>query len=136
MEKHYTKGDLTVIWKPDICIHSKRCWQELLAVFNPRARPWVNMEGADNETIIAQVDRCPSGALSWTRQEQSIPVTSENILIEVLPNGPLLVHGDITVKDATGQEITKQQRTAFCRCGASGNKPYCDGSHNRTGFEG
>ncbi len=136
MEKHYTKGELTVLWKPDICIHSKRCWQELLSVFNPRIRPWINLESADDEAIIAQVERCPSGALSWFRQEQPIPVATGSTIVEVLPNGPLLVHGDITVKDAAGQEITRQQRTAFCRCGASGNKPYCDGSHARTGFEG
>ncbi len=67
MEKHYTNGDITVVWKPDICQHSTLCWRQLLQVFDPRKHPWVNMEGADSETIIAQVERCPSGALSWFR---------------------------------------------------------------------
>ncbi len=136
MEKHYVKGELTVTWKPDLCIHSKRCWQELLTVFNPRVRPWINLEAADNEAIIAQVERCPSGALSWSHAAQTAAPKENATVVEVLPNGPLLVHGNITVKDAAGQEITRQERTAFCRCGASANKPYCDGSHNKTGFKG
>lgn len=70
MEKHYTNGDITVVWKPDICQHSTICWRNLLQVFNPRKHPWVNMEGADSETIIAQVEQCPSGALTWFRNSE------------------------------------------------------------------
>lgn len=70
MEKHYTNGDITVVWKPDICQHSTICWRNLLQVFNPRNHPWVNMEGADSESIIAQVEQCPSGALTWFRNSE------------------------------------------------------------------
>lgn len=69
MEKRYTNGDITVVWKPDVCSHSGLCWRGLNAVFNPRVRPWINMDGADTEAIIAQVETCPSGALSWLRNE-------------------------------------------------------------------
>ncbi len=70
MEKHYTNGDITVVWKPDICQHSTICWRNLLQVFNPRNHPWVNMEGADSESIIAQVEQCPSRALTWYRNSE------------------------------------------------------------------
>lgn len=63
--KHYSNGEITVVWKPDMCIHSKKCWTHLLEVFDPRKHPWINMEGADSERIIAQVKQCPSGALSY-----------------------------------------------------------------------
>ncbi len=53
-----------------------------------------------------------------------------------MPNGPLLVHGQLVITDAQGQEITKNKVTAFCRCGHSDKKPFCDGSHSRLGFEG
>ena len=69
MEKHYSNGDITVVWKPEICQHSTLCWRNLLQVFNPKKHPWVDMEGADTDTIIAQVDQCPSKALTWFRNE-------------------------------------------------------------------
>jgi uncharacterized Fe-S cluster protein YjdI len=62
---HYSNNDITVVWKPGICIHSKLCWQGLLAVFNPKERPWIKMDGATTEQIIEQVKKCPSGALSY-----------------------------------------------------------------------
>lgn len=68
MTKHYTKGDLTVVWKPDICQHSTICWKGLLSVFDPRKSPWIDMDGADAERIREQVRQCPSGALSFTEK--------------------------------------------------------------------
>ncbi len=56
--------------------------------------------------------------------------------IEVLENGPLLVHGEITVIDSKGKETQKNKATAFCRCGGSENKPYCDGTHRKNNFKG
>ena len=70
-EKEYSNGELTVIWKPDRCMHSANCWKGLIHVFDPRKRPWINIEGADSETIVKQVTQCPSGALSsrWNSDE-------------------------------------------------------------------
>jgi uncharacterized Fe-S cluster protein YjdI len=139
MQKHYSNDDITVVWKPDACIHSAICWRNLSKVFDPRRRPWINLEGADTEAIKAQIDRCPSGALSWFLKEE-LPTGPEHVdaetLVEATPNGPLLVYGNVRVKDAAGNEVTKHKVTAFCRCGASANKPYCDGSHQKVGFEG
>ncbi len=60
----YTNGDVTVVWKPDFCKHSGRCVSQLPQVFDVKAKPWVNMQGATTEAIIDQVKRCPTGALS------------------------------------------------------------------------
>lgn len=60
----YTNGEVTVIWKPDICMHSTVCWKGLLRVFNPKQRPWIKMDGASAEQIIEQIKKCPSGALA------------------------------------------------------------------------
>lgn len=61
----YTNGEVTFVWKPDLCIHSGNCARGLPEVFNPRAKPWINMDGASTEKIIEQVKKCPSGALSY-----------------------------------------------------------------------
>jgi uncharacterized Fe-S cluster protein YjdI len=62
--KNYSNDDITVVWKPHVCIHSKKCWKELREVFDPSIRPWINMKGASSERIREQVNNCPSGALS------------------------------------------------------------------------
>jgi len=56
--------------------------------------------------------------------------------VEVLENGPLLVHGKLSITDKDGNTEVKEKRTAFCRCGASANKPYCDGAHREAEFKG
>ncbi len=63
--RRYSNGEVTVLWKPELCQHSKRCWTELRAVFDPQKRPWIDVQAAGTAEIMAQVRRCPSGALSY-----------------------------------------------------------------------
>jgi CDGSH-type Zn-finger protein len=60
-----------------------------------------------------------------------------DVKILVKPNGPLLVSGDVTIADGAGQAFGLGGRTTIglCRCGHSANKPFCDGSHGRQGFQ-
>jgi CDGSH-type Zn-finger protein/uncharacterized Fe-S cluster protein YjdI len=66
----------------------------------------------------------------------SQPLVSRNGPVDVspAPNGPLLVTGNVEIISGTGRTINRMSSTALCRCGASSNKPYCDGSHARIGF--
>ena len=66
---HYNNGEVTVVWKPKICSHSAICFAGLPGVFDPRKRPWINMDGAETAAIVAQVAKCPSGALSILKNE-------------------------------------------------------------------
>ena len=54
--------------------------------------------------------------------------------IKVMKNGPLLIDGPVTIKDARGNEIVRTEKTALCRCGASKRKPFCDGRHSGIRF--
>jgi uncharacterized Fe-S cluster protein YjdI len=64
MEKRYSNGETTVVWKPGLCVHSGICARGLPGVFDPKRRPWVDLQQSDTATIETQVARCPSGALS------------------------------------------------------------------------
>ena len=139
--KKYTNGEVTIVWQPNVCIHSAICWRGengLSQVFNPSEKPWIKPEGAETNRIIEQIKQCPSGALSYymnNEEEKNTEISAENI-VEIAPNGPLLVYGNLTVKDADGKTTQKNKVTAFCRCGASSNKPYCDGTHRKINFQG
>ena len=135
--KTYSNNDITVIWKPDVCIHSTKCWKASLAVFNPKRRPWIDMNGGTNDDIIKIVDNCPSGALSYERnskmseqKEQTLQTT-----VQVSKGGPYLVKGKFAFVGTDGEEEIKEGSVALCRCGGSNNKPFCDGTHRKIGFD-
>ena len=140
--KTYSNGEVTIVWKPAVCIHSANCWKKadsLPEVFNPGEKPWIKPENATTARIIEQIKKCPSGALSFHlnhEAKEDNQVISHERIVEVMPNGPLMVYGNITVKNQEGTEVKDNKVTAFCRCGASSNKPYCDGSHRKIGFIG
>lgn len=69
--------------------------------------------------------------------QQTTPETAEQgpLKLTFLRNGPILVQGGLAVHSADQTTICRHNKTAFCRCGASSNKPYCDGTHNSIGFQ-
>jgi 3-phenylpropionate/trans-cinnamate dioxygenase ferredoxin subunit len=58
-----------------------------------------------------------------------------DITIQSLPKGPYLVTGKVTLLDVNGNKVEAGEKFALCRCGASTNKPFCDGTHSKVGFE-
>ena len=72
--KKYSNGEITIVWKPAVCIHSTICWRGingLSSVFNPAENPWIKPDGADSSIIINQIKKCPSGALSFFYNEEN-----------------------------------------------------------------
>lgn len=131
--KKYTNGEVTVIWKPHVCIHSTICFRGLPAVFDPRVRPWIEPAGGTTQEIINQVKKCPSGAISYTmNNETNKENTPADVKVQVLKKGPYLVNGTFTFVDDQGVESVKEGNIALCRCGLSNNKPFCDGSHRQS----
>ncbi len=144
IKKRYSNGEITVLWQPALCTHSTNCFAGLPLVFDPRARPWVKIDAADTATIVAQVAKCPSGALSIERSAAPADA-SDNIgagderdvvRIQASPNGPLLVKGPVVVIDPAGNETRHEEKVALCRCGHSSRKPFCDGTHKKIEFQG
>jgi uncharacterized Fe-S cluster protein YjdI len=143
--KEYSNEEITIVWKSDLCTHSKKCWQGLINVFNPDKRPWININGASTDKVVAQVKQCPSKALTYyfndikekgdsDNKKESSPDTDE-VDIEMVQDGPLVVYGNVGIKDKDGNIFPKRDPTILCRCGQSRNKPYCDGSHVDVNFK-
>ena len=61
----YGNEEITVLWKPEFCQHSTRCWKQLPQVFKPSVKKWIDVNGAPAERIREQVMQCPSGALEF-----------------------------------------------------------------------
>jgi uncharacterized Fe-S cluster protein YjdI len=64
-EIKYSNGEVTIIWRPELCIHSGICVKMLPKVYHPNERPWVKIENAITQELIEQVEKCPSAALSY-----------------------------------------------------------------------
>lgn len=126
----YDGDAFAVVWDATLCIHTGRCIAAAPQVFDPSRRPWVDPAAGSADTVARAVRRCPTGALQL-RTDDPQPMPQPRI--EVRPDGPLYVQGDVTVTHADGSTATGQ-RLALCRCGATGNPPYCDNSHRAVGF--
>jgi uncharacterized Fe-S cluster protein YjdI len=134
--KQYKKENLTIHWEPDKCIHSAVCVKTLPKVYDPNAKPWIRPENASIEDLMAQIDKCPSGALSYTLSGVGEPEALAETEVEVMADGPVLIKGKLKITHPSGAIEYKDRTTAFCRCGASDNKPFCDGQHKKIGFRG
>lgn len=132
----YATDEIEVTWDASLCIHTARCLQAAPEVFDVKRRPWIVPDAASADEVIAAVGRCPTGALGVRRAGDHAPAEPLPALPEVtlMPNGPLMVRGEVTVKQPDGTVVKRASRVALCRCGASENKPYCDASHRRVGF--
>ena len=139
INKSYTNNEVKVFWDAALCIHSANCVNSLNAVFNPKRKPWININGASTEEIINTVSNCPSGALTYKKvsamQEEQKQNGQFSVKIQVNKGGPYLVKGKVTLIDKDGTETVKEGTIALCRCGGSSNKPYCDGTHKNIEFD-
>lgn len=134
----YKSDKINVSYAPDTCIHAAECVNGLPNVFNPKEKPWVNVAGANPEEIIEVINKCPSGALGYELLELEIKKEDkkmEKTKLTVMPNGPVMVEGNLTINKMTGENIKDAEKVFLCRCGHSSNKPFCDGAHKKEDFK-
>jgi uncharacterized Fe-S cluster protein YjdI len=157
--KKYSNDEITVYWKPSACVHASYCYRELIEVFDPGRRPWIDMEGASTQKIIEVVNLCPTEALAWKWNDESkngsvdadqlnhikfrrpeltgipepvaeVPPVQAKIMID----GPVVVKGNFTfLYNGITKEI-RESMVSICRCGVSDHQPFCDGQHRKIGF--
>ncbi|HMM41440.1 MAG TPA: (4Fe-4S)-binding protein [Thermomicrobiales bacterium] len=128
----YTAPDITVYFDVRRCIHFAACVRGLPQVFDRDARPWIRADGAPAEQIAEIVRRCPTGALHYELRDGPAEEPDATVTIAPQPDGPLFVRGDIVIQ--AGDREVRGARAALCRCGQSGNKPFCDGTHAKVGW--
>ena len=103
-------------------------------MFKYGAEPWIDADGAALEAIVATIRKCPSGALSYSVQGVEHRDQARPPAIAVTKDGPYAVVGRIRLDTIPGKGASTEHYT-LCRCGASKNKPFCDGSHWSAGFK-
>ncbi|MGN6608805.1 MAG: CDGSH iron-sulfur domain-containing protein [Jatrophihabitans sp.] len=125
---------ITVADDRSLCEHAGFCGNRLTNV-------WDMMDGSatDDTTVRAQVmamvERCPSGALTYRLTPDGEDVEPDlRPAVGVVEDGPLWVTGGVRIERSDGTVLETRNRVTLCRCGASKNKPLCDGSHKDVGF--
>lgn len=113
------------------CIHARHCVLARPDVFVPNVEgEWIHPDRATPEEVAGLALACPSGAIAYERLDggpnEAPPIVN---VARVRENGPVALHGDMTI-EGHGRAL----RATLCRCGASKNKPFCDGSHTAAGF--
>ena len=136
--KNYVGKGITIHDNRKICSHAAECVNNLPSVFKLNARPWINPDAAETkEEIVNTIKKCPSGALSYSIDGIEYRDHNETkSIITVSKGGPYHITGgiDLIGEDIKWAEGASKEHYVLCRCGASNNKPFCDGMHRLINF--
>ena len=124
--------NITIRFDTKRCIHSRQCVLNAPGVFLANVKgPWLHPEEETVEKLVAVAHACPSGAITYERLDggpgESTPAVN---VINIRQNGPYAVRAALLIDDQTAMH-----RATLCRCGQSRNKPFCDNSHIKAGFQ-
>lgn len=131
----YVGKKITIHDNRGICAHAGYCTANLAAVFRLKKEPWIDPDGAGVDEIIETINKCPSGALSYTVEKVEHRDQDRQPMVTVTKDGPYSITGGIELLEQTLGEGASTEHYTLCRCGASKNKPLCDGSHWSIGFK-
>ena len=131
-----TGKEATIHFDANKCIHSRTCVLSHPDVFVPNVQgEWIHPDAQPVEELIRIGQNCPSGAIRVVRNAATGGYSSSDAppivnTVRVRENGPLAIEAELQIKG----EAQTTPRATLCRCGASNNKPFCDGSHVAAGF--
>ncbi len=130
----YKGNGITIHDNRGVCAHSGNCTDNSPLVFNTGREPWIDPDADEAEVTANTIRMCPSGALSYTKDAVLYKDQDRAPGITVSRNGPHHVEGRIELKDPQGSKPESKEHYTLCRCGASKNKPFCNGAHWHIGF--
>jgi len=127
----YEGADISITYNPRLCSHAAECARIAGHIFDSAKKPWVQLDNGTVDEVKAAVAACPSGAFALLGPEHIVADRAE---IEVEKDGPLWVTGP-TIDGLNAGDAATGEKYVLCRCGLSGNKPFCDGSHKDQGWK-
>ncbi|WP_135606748.1 CDGSH iron-sulfur domain-containing protein [Methanococcoides sp. NM1] len=125
----YVGKDITIHDNRGVCSHRGYCTDNLPSVFRMKQEPWIDPEGASVEDIMRVIEMCPSGALSYTKDGVLHKELDREPGVTISKDGPYEVVGGVELDDPDGNTPESKEHYTLCRCGASKNKPFCNGEH-------
>lgn len=128
----YAGADVTVSFNPRLCGHAAECGRIAKNIFDVAQKPWVQPDNGTVAEVEAVVAACPSGALQMGTPPETM--VSDVTEVRIQKDGPYWV-SHCTVETDTTAEGLSGEKYILCRCGMSGNKPYCDGTHRGKGWK-
>lgn len=131
----YRGQKITIHDNRAVCAHAGHCTDRLAAVFKYGKEPWIDPDGAPVDAIVETIGKCPSGALSYSLGAKEMETPRRKPAITVSKNGPYEIVGGVQLSGQTWAAGASKEHYTLCRCGASKNKPFCDGSHWHVGFK-
>ena len=131
----YAGRQITIHDNRAVCAHAGVCTDKLASVFKYGEEPWIDPDGAAVDDIISTIEACPSGALSYSIDDVEHGDQDRQPMVTIAKDGPYVVTGGIELLEQSFGEGASKEHYTLCRCGASRNKPFCDGSHWRIGFK-
>ncbi|AGZ40736.1 hypothetical protein AFR_12250 [Actinoplanes friuliensis DSM 7358] len=130
--KSYPGSDITVMFDGGRCLHFAECVRGLPEVFDVSARPWIAPDNAAAAALAAVVERCPSGALQYTRHDGGVEETPPDpTVVTTNERGQILLHGNLTFT-GPGTQPHPRYRMTLCACGRSAQRPFCDNACRST----
>lgn len=131
----YKGQRITIHDNRGVCAHAGICTDGLASVFRMKEEPWIHPDSGSVEEVISTIEKCPSGALSYTIDEVEHRDRNGQSSIFIAPNGPYVVSGESDLIDSPQGEGASKTNFTLCRCGESKNKPFCDGAHWSVDFK-
>lgn len=130
----YEGSGVTVYYNKLLCSHAGECVRRAGAIFDPKQRPWIQPDNGTVDDVREVVKACPSGALRWSEPGSDAELLAKSdISITIEKNGPYRV-SNIPIAAGHWAEGQSAKKYVLCRCGKSGNKPFCDGAHLDQGW--
>ncbi|EIC22353.1 CDGSH iron-sulfur domain-containing protein [Thiorhodovibrio frisius] len=127
-------NDIEVHFDQSLCIGIGECGRATGDLFQQGRTPWCMPDASTPAEVREIVERCPSGALSYSDKTGGPETPPSENRITVISDGPLYATGDLHIEGAPAEKPGLKTRAALCRCGKSQNKPFCDNSHRAAKF--
>jgi len=130
----YAGKGITIFDNRALCAHAGICTDELAAVFRHKDNPWIVPDAAEVSRVVETIRKCPSGALGYAIDGVEAKPAARPPMVTVTDSAPYAITGGVELMNTEFGDGASTEHYTLCRCGASKNKPFCDGSHWAVGF--